>query len=97
MANVCYTVTHPFDEIPIIAEALLKILLYNFSHWYDRDLESPSTRQKYWIGRLQRFYPDFFLSSILSILLQANALVGCGVTSALNFLFNMASFFLLGA
>jgi hypothetical protein len=75
----------------------MKDALSGFLYCRCRDLDSPSIRQKYWIGRLQRFYPDFILSSILSFLLQANAMVGCGAISALNWTFNFASFFLLGA
>ena len=49
------------------------------------------------MGRFQRFYPDFFISSILSFVLQANPFVGCWAISGLNWMFNFASLFLLGA
>ena len=62
-----------------------------------RDLTSPDVRQKYWMGRFQRFYPDFFISSMLAFVLEANPFIRCWTVSGLNWIFNFASLFLLGA
>ena len=62
-----------------------------------RDLTSPDVRQKYWMGRFQRFYPDFFISSMLAFVLEANPFIRCWTVSGLKWIFNFASLFLLGA
>ena len=62
-----------------------------------RDLSAPVVRQRYWIGRFQRFYPDFLLSSLLATALKVSPFIGCHVISAVSWIFNFSSLFLLSA
>ena len=60
-----------------------------------RDFESDAVRNRYWIGRLQRIYPDFVISTLWAFALAL--LVGCAAIPLTGWLFNVGQLLLVGA
>eukprot|EP00291_Cryptomonas_curvata_P000940 CAMPEP_0172189302 /NCGR_PEP_ID=MMETSP1050-20130122/22442_1 /TAXON_ID=233186 /ORGANISM="Cryptomonas curvata, Strain CCAP979/52" /LENGTH=259 /DNA_ID=CAMNT_0012863969 /DNA_START=67 /DNA_END=842 /DNA_ORIENTATION=- len=62
--------------------------------YQSRDFESSSVKYRYWIGRIERFYPDFFISSVVTII--GTVFVGCQPLYPLDLVFNIAQLLLVG-
>lgn len=61
-----------------------------------RDFDSNAVRRRYWVGRLQRFYPDYFISTSCCLLVKRPAFFGCHSLSRLDWVFNLLELALIG-
>lgn len=61
-----------------------------------RDFDLDAVKRRYWIGRLQRFYPDFFIATAFCILIKRKQFFGCHDLNRLDWVFNIAQLLLIG-
>jgi peptidoglycan/LPS O-acetylase OafA/YrhL len=63
--------------------------------YVSRDLEDSAVRNRFWLRRLARFYPDFFLGTTGAWFLNLPWVFGCSAFSLWNTLYNVGSLLLV--